>query len=240
MGLTSDNSQFFDSGTQAYGNTSPYRNANWWVWYGLALDTSGTWSLELSINGQVQVLAPFLVVEGGTVPTNHPPNAVTAVFDPPAPGTNDVVFCRLAVPLLEDPDYDLMRYRYQWSVNGVPIRDVASAAHADAVPHGVAQPGDVLSCTATPFDGALSGPPVTVQTTIPRPGVQLEIQLLPGPQVTLSWPASATNYVLQTASTISANSWQTITDAASLVGGQLKVTNRVSDSMFYRLNRQSP
>jgi hypothetical protein len=236
--LRPDNSQFFDSGTQAYGNTSPYRYATWWVWYGLALDTSGTWSLELSINDEVQVLAPFRVVDGGTAPTNHPPNAITAAFDPPAPGTNDVIFCRLAVPLLEDPDYDLMRYRYQWSVNGVRIRDVTSAAHADAVPHGVAQPGDVLSCTATPFDGALYGPLATVQVAIPRPGVQLTIQLLPGPQVILSWPASATNYALQRASTISGNSWQTISNPATFVGGQLQLTNTVSGSMFYRLHGQ--
>src|SRR5262249_9143994 len=152
-----------------------FRYATWWVWYGLALDTKGMWSLELSINGQVQVVAPFLVVDGGTAPTNHAPNGVTAAFDPPSPGTNDVVFCRLTVPLLEDPDYDLMRYRYQWSVDGVPIRDVTSAAHADAVPRGVALPGGVLSCTATPFDGALYGPPVTVQVAIPGPGVQLSI-----------------------------------------------------------------
>lgn len=233
--LRPDNSQFFDSGTQAYGNSGPYRYASWWVWYNLALDTSGTWSFELSVNGQVQVRAPFLVVDGGTVPTNHPPNAVIAAFDPPAPGTNDVVFCRLTVPLLEDPDFDLMRYRYQWSANDVPIRDVTSAAHADAVPHGIAQPGDVLSCMVTPFDGALYGPPITVQFVMPRPGFQLGIELLPGPKVILSWPVSATNYVLQTASTLSGNNWQTATNAATLVGGQLQITNSVSGWLFYRL-----
>jgi hypothetical protein len=128
-----------------------------------------------------------------------------------------------------------MRYRYQWSANDVPIRDVTSAAHADAVPHGIAQPGDVLSCTVTPFDGALYGPPVTVQFVMPRPGFQLGIELLPGPKVILSWPVSATNYVLQTASTLSGNNWQTATNAATLVGGQLQITNSVSGWLFYRL-----
>lgn len=236
--LRPDNSQFFDSGTQPFGNTAPYRYASWWLWYDLALDVSGTWTLELSVNDQVQLLAPFLVIDEGNAPTNHAPKPVTAAFDPPAPGPNDVVFCRLNVPLLEDPDYDLMRYRYQWSVNGSPVRDVTSAAHADAVPHGVAQPGDTLSCTATPFDGALYGPPVTLQVPIPRPGVQLAIQLLPGPVVTLSWPASATNYVLQGATTVAGNTWQTLSNTPSLVAGQLQVTNPVSGSMFYRLNQQ--
>ncbi|HTL54253.1 MAG TPA: hypothetical protein VL361_01185, partial [Candidatus Limnocylindrales bacterium] len=64
------------------------------------------------------------------------------------------------------------------------------------------------------------------------------IQLLPGPQVILSWPASATNYALQGASTISGNSWQTISNPATFVGGQLQLTNTVSGSMFYRLHSQ--
>jgi len=83
--------------------------------------------------------------------------------------------------------------------------------------------------------GAVRVGAVTVQFMIPRPGVQLAIELLPGLKVTLSWPASATNYVLQTASTLSGNNWQTATNAATLVGGQLQITNSVSGSMFYRL-----
>src|SRR5262249_6088572 len=118
------------------------------------------------------------------------------------------------------------------------IRDVTSAAQADAVPRGVALPGGVLSCTATPFDGALYGPPVTVQVAIPGPGVQLSIQLLTGPQIILSWPASASNYVLESAGTVSGISWQRVTNAASLVGGQWQVTNSVAGSLFYRLKQQ--
>jgi len=233
--LRPDNSQFFDSGTQSYGNTTAYRYATWWLYYLINPDTSGTWVLELSINGQVMVRAPFLVLDGGMAPTNRPPIAVTAALDPPVPGTNDVVFCRLTVPLLVDPDYDLMRYRYQWSVNGVAIRDVTSAAHSDAISHGLVKPGDVLSCTATPFDGLAYGPPVTAQTLTPSSSVQLAIQLLPGPQVALSWPASAANYVLQQASTLSAGDWQTVTNFPVLVGEQKQITNQVSGSRFYRL-----
>jgi hypothetical protein len=233
--LRPDNTQFFDSGIQSYGNTVAYRYGTWWLWYEAALDTNGVWTLEFSVDGQVQVRAPFLVVSAGTAPTNRPPNAVTASFDPPAPGTNDVVFMRLTVPLLEDPDYDLMRYRYQWSVNGVSVREVTSAAHSDAIPHGLAPPGTVLSCTATPFDGTAYGPPVTVQVSIAGAGPQLFSQLVPGPSVVIAWPASLSRYVLQYTTPLEGNNWQNVSNAPVIVGAQNQITNAVIGSRFYRL-----
>jgi len=237
--LRPDNTQFFDSATQAFNNTSPYRYATWYIWYTLALDTSGTWTLELSIDGQVMVRAPFLVIDAGAAPTNHAPNAVAAAFDPPSPGTNDVVFMRLTVPLLEDLDYDLMRYRYQWSVNDTMIRDVTSAAHSDAIPHGMAAPGSVLSCTAAPFDGTAYGPPVTIQTVIGGLGPQLTVQLSSGPNVVISWPTSAAAYVLQSLSDLSTNDWQTLGTSPVVVGARNQITTNASGSRFYRL-KQSP
>ena len=233
--LRPNNTQFFDSSTQAFGNTTAYRYATWWVWYSLALDTAGTWTFELSIDGQVQVRAPFLVVDPGTAPTNHAPNAVTAAFDPSAPGTNDVVFIRLTVPLLADPDYDLVRYHFQWSVNGTLVRDVTSAAHADAIPHGLAPAGSVLSCTAIPFDGTAYGPPVTVQTVIAGLGPQLTSQLLAGTDVVISWPVAAGNYVLQSTGTLASNDWQTVSDTPTVIAGRNQITNNPAGAKFYRL-----
>ena len=236
--LRPDNTQLFDSATQSFGNTSAFRYATWYIWYSLLLDTSGTWTLELSIDGQVMLRAPFLVVDAGTAPTNHAPHAVTAAFDPPSPGTNDVVFMRLTVPLLEDPDYDLMRYRYQWSIDGTTIRDVTIAAHSDAIPR-VAASGSVLSCTATPFDGMAYGPPVTVQTVIGGLGPQLTAQVVVGSNVVISWPTSAAGYVLQSSSTLSPNDWQVINTSPVVVGGQYQITNSGLGSRFYRL-KQGP
>ena len=43
--------------------------------------------------------------------------------------------CRVAPETLyrRDPDYDLVRYRYRWSVRGTLVRDVATAGLADAM-----------------------------------------------------------------------------------------------------------
>ena len=235
--LRPDHSVFFDSGTLSHSNSSAYRYASWWFYWYLTFDTNGTWSLELSINGQVMVNAPFLVLGPGGIPTNHPPLAVAAAFDPATPATNNVVFCRLTVPLLEDPDYDLMRYRFQWKTNGVLYRDVTNAAHADAVPHGVVKNGDVLTCTATPYDGTTFGPPVTIQNTIGGAlAPQLSVQILAGQKLALSWPTSAVNFVLESNHTLAATGWQTVTNLPAIVNGRYRFTNgAAAGSAFFRL-----
>jgi hypothetical protein len=111
---------FYDSGVQAYEDPpNPfYRYSTWWLWQGLDPDGAGTWTFELSVNDSVMVKAPFIVINSGGIPTNHPPASITAALDPPRPTTNDVVFCRIRAPMLADPDYDLMSYRFDWQVNG--------------------------------------------------------------------------------------------------------------------------
>jgi len=69
-----------------------------------------------------------------------------------------VIFCRVQTSLVaEDPDYDIVRYRYQWLVNGSEIRDVTSAALSDAIPKNSARAGEEVTCKVTPSDGKASG-----------------------------------------------------------------------------------
>ena len=49
------------------------------------------------------------------------------------------------VPSPEDPDYDIVRYRYQWTVDGRSVRTVTSAALSDVPRRGIAQAGDRLA-----------------------------------------------------------------------------------------------
>jgi hypothetical protein len=118
------------------------------------------------VNGVTIVDAPFKVVATEAEITNRPPNPVTRVaFDPATPTADDAVFCRVQTSLVtEDPDYDLVRYRYQWSRNGVVIRDRVSAALSDAVPKGSYQAGDTLTCKVTPSDGTAWGPSATTSS----------------------------------------------------------------------------
>jgi hypothetical protein len=80
------------------------------------------------------------------------------------------VQCRLGTSLVaEDPDYDIVRYRYRWTVGGKLVRAVRSAALSDVLRRGAARSGQDVRCSVTPTDGRLSGPTATsVASAVPR------------------------------------------------------------------------
>jgi uncharacterized protein (TIGR03437 family) len=145
-----------------FNNSETIRSVtNSWS-YTVSLNVIGEWRLQLEINNETVADAPFRVVASENEIINHPPNAVSVTIDPPIPQAGEVVFCRVNTSLLfEDPDYDIVRYRYEWRVNGAVVRDVTSAALSDAIPKDLARNGDQLTCTVTPSDGRLSGPAAT-------------------------------------------------------------------------------
>jgi murein DD-endopeptidase MepM/ murein hydrolase activator NlpD len=141
-----------------FANGAFFRTAFYGFSYTLNLAEAGRWHLLVDINGQTVAEAPFDVVSSATEIVNRAPNPMTLNFEPAAPAPSDVIFCRVQTSLVaEDPDYDIVRYRYQWLVNGSEIRDVTSAALSDAIPHNSARDGEVITCTVTPSDGKASG-----------------------------------------------------------------------------------
>jgi murein DD-endopeptidase MepM/ murein hydrolase activator NlpD len=230
---------FFDSGTQNYsGSGNPfYRYSMWWLWYGLNPDIAGTWTFELSVNGQVMVSAPFTVLNVGEIPTNRLPAPITAGFDPAWPTTNDAVFCRLQVPLLEDPDYDLVSYLYQWRANGQTIRTVTNAAFSDAIPRNLLHPGDLLTCTVTPYDGSAFGSPTVTQTLIAGgTSIQLTAFNVSQNQIAIRWPTSQVNYAVEFVTNLPAATWTTLTNLPTVVSNQNVVTlTNNGGKKFFRL-----
>lgn len=227
---------FFDSGTQNFNNPF-YRWGQWWFYYNLNPDTTGTWALEVSMNGQILADAPFTVLNSGAVPVNRPPNAFTTSFDPPSPNTNDVIFCRVNAPLLDDVDYDLVRYRYEWKVNNVTIRNVTNGAFADALPHSIARNGDFLTCTVTACDGVTNGPPVTVSGFVGGPvRPRLNVERLGASSFIVSWPTSGTPYLLELNTNLSTTNWLAVTNGLGQSSGQNVITNPGSGELrFFRL-----
>jgi hypothetical protein len=69
------------------------------------------------------------------------------------PGGASECFVRTSLAT-EDPDFELVRYRYRWTVAGALVRDVVSAGLSDVLSrdHGQA------TCSVTPSDGKLEGP----------------------------------------------------------------------------------
>ncbi|MBV9927407.1 MAG: peptidoglycan DD-metalloendopeptidase family protein [Acidobacteria bacterium] len=143
------------------GNGSPFRGG--WLTFGhnISFNVTGTWHILFDLNGQPVAEAPLTVVASADQIVNRPPNPITAAIDassanPPTPA--DVLFCRVNTSLVnEDPDYDIVRYRYQWRVNGALVRDVTSAALSDALPSRSTHLDDIVSCSVTPSDGKVPG-----------------------------------------------------------------------------------
>ena len=134
----------------------------------LNLAQIGRWQLEYELGGRVAAEAPFEVVATQQRVVNRPPNAVTASLEPASPRSGEVVVCRVATSLVtEDPDFELVRYRYTWRSGGRLVRQVTSAALSDAIPNTAARPGETLTCEVTPSDGKLRGPTASVSAALP-------------------------------------------------------------------------
>jgi hypothetical protein len=138
--------------------------ATWADWHErLNLDQRGTWRLKLASDGRTLVDAPFTVGPA----RNRPPNPIAVRLDPAEPTRDDAIRCVVLTSLVtEDPDYAIVRYHYRWLVGGKVVRKVRSAALSDVLRHGLARPGQRVSCTVTPSDGKRPGPPASARVTV--------------------------------------------------------------------------
>jgi murein DD-endopeptidase len=119
--------------------------------------TPGRWRFLVDVNDARAVDVPFTVTASRAV--NRRPNPVKARLLPAAPVTGEVMTCQVQTSLVfEDPDYDLVRYKYVWKVNNRVVRTVTSAALSDVLAKGKARKGDRVICSVTPSDGRANGP----------------------------------------------------------------------------------
>ncbi len=148
----------FDTGIFAVGNTEFFRGSYWFQrWLTGDMRTiTGTWKVELHINGKKLDTLPFEVLVKRDPKLNRAPVALKKVKFRKTPKAGTVPFCEIKHPLIvDDPDYDVVSYRYEWTVNGDVVRDVTIAAHSDALATDLFAKGDRLECTVTPTDGDL-------------------------------------------------------------------------------------
>jgi hypothetical protein len=161
----------YDSGEWSFGSDTDYYTS-WLGWWTFNLTdmhkTSGTWSVVISVNGEHFLTAPIEVVQTVDPEFNRAPRAINAAFEPASPDVGDVITCRLVTHgPLGDFDWDLVRYRYLWRINGEVVRDEVSAGRADHLPRRSAPPGGLVTCTVTPTDGKLEGGLVTISARLP-------------------------------------------------------------------------
>ncbi|MDA1259303.1 MAG: M23 family metallopeptidase, partial [Planctomycetota bacterium] len=159
----------FDSGDIAIGNPleEHWFNGFWYFWVNDMHTISGRWHWRHVINGIARARVPIEVVTQRTPGFNRPPLPVSLVLDPASPAAGEAVFCRVQGDhLVDDLDYDVLSYRYQWRVNGVIARDVVHAGRADAFPADFAGLGDTLQCAVTVSDGGAQAATVAVAAVL--------------------------------------------------------------------------
>lgn len=154
----------------SFDNDVLFRRSWWWWQFAHHVEVAGTWSAVIQINDVTLGSFPLRVVAPGGDVSNRPPGRLRGVrLEPSSPTVERALRCVVDTPLVgSDPELAVMRYRYRWRVNGQLRREVVSAATSDMLARGVAVSGDAVSCEVTPSDGALFGPPATVQS-LPQP-----------------------------------------------------------------------
>lgn len=167
----------YQLGPFPFGNPTTYQVSQYWFHrtVGGMATTTGTWHIEFEVNGVQLVRAPVEVVSVVSGTFNRPPSNISVTFDPPTVHRNQVVFARVAAPPVGNPrdlDYDLVRYRYEWKVNGITVRNIISSGMADALSSQYAIGGNTIAVTVTAGDGFGGGlgaaaPPINLSTVVP-------------------------------------------------------------------------
>lgn len=135
--------------------------------YRVALDRLGTWTIAYDLGGRPLFEAPFDVVAGGAEVVNRAPRAVDVTLAPAAPRAADVLRCVVQTSLVtDDPDYDLVSYRYRWTSGARVVREVTSAALSDVLAKDTARAGETVACTVVPSDGRLDGPAASTSVAV--------------------------------------------------------------------------
>jgi len=179
--LRPDGTIAFTSQPTAFGNGSDYRWSWWWWGYDVPeMHTLvGAWRIELWVNGHLVERLNADVLPQRTAAFNRPP-AVPRVVLRGLAGVSRPARCEVVTNFgQEDPDYDVLTYRYEWLVNGRVVRDVDSAATSDLLAEGRFAIGDTVQCTVTVSDGRAETPPISVsgrvgttaQLDFPDPGI---------------------------------------------------------------------
>jgi len=141
----------------SWGNQVLYR-VGWGTFWIEDNLTPGIWRMRVDVNGAKAVDAPFTVVTSSAQIVNHRPNSIAARLVPAAPATGQIMTCQVNSPLvLRDPDYDIVRYRYEWTVNNKIVRSLTSAALSDVLAKGKVKKGDKVKCRVTPSDDRVVG-----------------------------------------------------------------------------------
>ena len=151
----------YDSGTNwlNFSSTSYRHFITWFAWDLPGLHTiPGTWTVHVIVNGYPYIEFPLEVLESGETLANRPPEPVAAFISPWNATADDMLTCNVHTVQVDDPDWDLVRFQYKWTIAGEVVRETVSAGLADHLPRLEGCDGAVVECQVIPSDGVLDGP----------------------------------------------------------------------------------
>jgi hypothetical protein len=151
-----------------YDNEVLWRSVIWRSYWNISdmHQYPGTWHVTLDFNGTILDMYPEIVEELDTT-FNNAPNPIQIEVQPIEPFENDVLECNVLGSLTnDDPERDVVRYRYLWKVNDTVVRDTVSAAKKDVLAWDIALAGDNVTVSVTPNDGYIDGSTSNLEVTV--------------------------------------------------------------------------
>jgi hypothetical protein len=212
--------------------------------------TAGTWTFEILTNSYTFTvvpgppLPPTATVEWHSLglPPNTNPAPTSFVISPANPSIVDII--SFVAPAEGEGGSDSAAAADKY---GNPAISIDATNHTVAVtfsppadePVGVLDPVSGVDGQIGPLEAGTWAMTILTNTcTINVAGLPLSIAPADN-QVVVSWTASASNYVLQAASDLSAGSWSTVTNGISTNGNSFVFTNAVSSrAAYFRLQQQ--
>ncbi len=185
----------------------------------------------LSTNGAVVLIKPRRIYS--TAPTNAVLVGIEiAPNNVPLPINSEVP---IQIWTRYSNGHSILRY-----VEAPEVTAVSSAPNVVATTKTIAwrMVGDGTATIVANYLGQSATNSLSVYTPIPADAPTLSASWQPG-QVILRWPASATNYLLESRSTLSVGGvWQDLTDVPVVIGEDTVVTNATTGSeRYYRLRK---
>jgi uncharacterized repeat protein (TIGR01451 family) len=213
------------------------------TWETLAVDWPGqSYSLDsqvmpASTQGMIRVIASDGLDSSSSQSTGtftvlpHPP---TILLNAPMDGAifvaDEQIFLDASIYDSQDGPLDGVSVQWTSSLDGVLGYGAVLNIEADALSEG----SHTITVTATDSLGLTNSASAQI-VVLRQPPPQLSIQLVAN-QAQISWLASATNYVLESSTSLSPANWSAVTNAPFAADSQQTVTVDISPtSQFFRL-----
>ncbi|MGD9693354.1 MAG: M23 family metallopeptidase [Phycisphaerales bacterium] len=131
---------------------------------------TGEWRMQWFLNGNLSADIPFTVLAAPSPGFNRPPDGLIVSLEPTPLLESEPVRCVVrSESTFGDPDLDVVRYEYVWTVNDDEIRRVTSFAMSDVLPASSAGALQRVVCTVRALDGTLASPPARAEAIVGEP-----------------------------------------------------------------------